>query len=863
MKKNIKKAFLLPLLITSIVFSILCSSLCGVLFYRFYHQQKLQYENMLLGQTVRKCQDRMTNAFQIMDRIGNNPEFSYHMCSDRTVSSRDWITDIMTSYNVDNSAIEQLLFFSEKKRLSATLIPAATYDELSGLEAVRQAEPGKVVLISSEDRKLSTMLGYEDSRMILLESVVMENGSPAFVLGVLEVDPFRGLLPVNMTVEMVDNASEKRQYAADKANGVISAEDGNFRYLLRQDDFPDKHLQKALFAFCSSFAGCLILSFAGAVVYYRRIQKPIAKLKDVAQDYDPFQRKERYNYRSWLNRKKSLKQTTFEAVILCMVAPIMLQCAANYCVVGKLADGFLSESSSEQANYIYNAVNERFSSKLSAMQGIGYDSRMQQALKTRDSAAIEEVVADYGILYNQSDSVTIYGPYMELVYASDRLDPVLLSQAELSSIKAKLGVDTWYMNCSIDEYDGRICIYNWIRDIITGNVLGVIQGEINTAKLNSCWAESTADVIELSDSTGRVIVSGSMSGEKENSNGFSIRMELRPWKQTIQEEQWNLRIHYSFENRQVFVSSVLSTLLGYLLLLILIAIILAQRISDQLSKPLSRLETVSQKMFAQSSGERTLWKLPEDLPITEYSELSQSFNQVAERTEKLIDQVMVLTKKEAELKLQKDSINAYALQAQINPHFLYNTLESISCVVSMNRNEDAKEMIGLLAKLFRYSIKQGEPYVTLGEEIEKLGEYVKLINIRLNGGLLLETDIPERFLSKRVLRFSLQPIVENSVAHGMTNGNCHVLIKATEDNQEFVLSIQDDGIGIEPEKLSEIERMLTEGSQHRNIGLCNVNSRLKMVFGENFGLMVQSEQGNGTTVTIRMPSAAQNMERER
>ncbi len=197
------------------------------------------------------------------------------------------------------------------------------------------------------------------------------------------------------------------------------------------------------------------------------------------------------------------------------------------------------------------------------------------------------------------------------------------------------------------------------------------------------------------------------------------------------------------------------------------------------------------------------------------------------------------------------------LQSQINPHFLYNTLDSITWMIEGERNDEAAFMISQLAKLFRISLSQGHTIIRIKEELQHAKSYMNIQQTRYKNKFSITFDIAPEILEDCVVKLILQPILENAIHYGVQEmddmGEIHV--RGIRQHGEIILSVTDNGMGI-PE--DEIEFLLTDTQRvHKKgsgVGLVNVNNRIKILFGEKYGLQIESEPDVGTTVSIRIPA---------
>ena len=230
----------------------------------------------------------------------------------------------------------------------------------------------------------------------------------------------------------------------------------------------------------------------------------------------------------------------------------------------------------------------------------------------------------------------------------------------------------------------------------------------------------------------------------------------------------------------------------------------------------------------------------------EVQELSDSFGHMVVRIQRLMTTV-----REEEVNLRKTELKA--LQAQINPHFLYNTLDSIAWMCEQGRNADAVKMVHALARLFRISISKGHELIPIAKEIEHAESYLQIQKYRYKNQFTYEFDVDPECLEYYCNKITLQPIIENAINHGLDllveEGS--ILVRVRQDGGDIVFYVQDNGVGMSAEQIRAI--MQRGPSDRTGIGIKNVNDRLKIYFGKNYGLRITSEPDVGTCVEIRMP----------
>ena len=234
----------------------------------------------------------------------------------------------------------------------------------------------------------------------------------------------------------------------------------------------------------------------------------------------------------------------------------------------------------------------------------------------------------------------------------------------------------------------------------------------------------------------------------------------------------------------------------------------------------------------------------------EVQELSASFSHMVVR----IQQLMVTVRQE-EINLRKTELKA--LQAQINPHFLYNTLDSIAWMCEQGQNADAVQMVHALARLFRISISKGHELIPIAKEIEHAESYLQIQKYRYKNRFSYDFQVDPSCLDYLCNKITLQPIIENAINHGLDLlvEEGHIQVEVKPDGDDIVFRVIDDGVGMSPEQVQAI--MNQKPKDHTGIGIRNVNDRLKIYFGKQYGLRIESVPDEGTCVEIRMPKVRQ------
>lgn len=232
-------------------------------------------------------------------------------------------------------------------------------------------------------------------------------------------------------------------------------------------------------------------------------------------------------------------------------------------------------------------------------------------------------------------------------------------------------------------------------------------------------------------------------------------------------------------------------------------------------------------------------------PADEVGRLGREYKEMRREIDELMQQKYEsgIAIKDAELK---------ALQAQINPHFLYNTLDLINWEAMERDAPEIGELVQMLARYYKSVLRKGFDTVSLHHEIEHIVTYVKIQNFRFDGRIHLKVEIPEELMSKKMLKLTLQPIIENSVSHGISaedEGEETITVRAREEGGDLIIEVQDDGKGMTKEQL---ETILKVDENNSHYAVFNIHDRIRLKYGEGYGLRYESAVGQGTMVTIRI-----------
>jgi len=293
------------------------------------------------------------------------------------------------------------------------------------------------------------------------------------------------------------------------------------------------------------------------------------------------------------------------------------------------------------------------------------------------------------------------------------------------------------------------------------------------------------------------------------------------------------------------------------IMVVLIGILISLLLGFILSKPLvGSIHTLRRAMENVEKG-----NLNHRVSIQSYDEIGQlgkGFNHMVNEIDRLVSEVYKtgLREKEAEIK---------ALQSQMNPHFLYNTLETINMLAITKGNLEVSDMVSSLGRLLRYTVDNSSKIVTFKEELSFIHSYIAIQRVRMGEELQYDQDIDPSLLDVLIPKLVLQPFVENAILHGLFGQGGRIVIKASTKNQILEIVIHDNGKGVSIEKLEELKKSLKTGQtlpskNHNGIAMPNVHERIQLLYGEQYGIEIENQEQNGFSVTLKMPIQRKGIE---
>lgn len=318
--------------------------------------------------------------------------------------------------------------------------------------------------------------------------------------------------------------------------------------------------------------------------------------------------------------------------------------------------------------------------------------------------------------------------------------------------------------------------------------------------------------------------------------GYSYDRELRQliYSTRIENANWILVGVLSLDGIGMLEKQLFYVVVFLGVLIFIIMLISGTFLADRISKPLRNIEESMneiEKLDEVKVGKRGFYEI---------TLLEENYNKMIKRIKELMQQLS-----EKEKQLRKHEVNT--LISQINPHFLYNTLDTIIWMAEVGDGSKVIEMTKALARFFRLSLNKGKEFVTIEEEINHIREYLYIQKVRYEDKLEYTINVDSDLLKEKIPKIILQPFVENSIYHGIKNldGKGHIHIEAKAEADKIVFKVEDNGVGFDGKS-----RVKSDGSKLGGIGIANVDKRIKLYYGNDYGVSVYSESGKGCRIEV-------------
>ena len=442
---------------------------------------------------------------------------------------------------------------------------------------------------------------------------------------------------------------------------------------------------------------------------------------------------------------------------------------------------------------------------------------------------------DKSVYSNLKDGYAISQPHVNTLYQNKYPWVVTIAKKEYSNLfSQQVFVAIDFKFSSIAKYIDKVSIGQRGYCYIVNSKGQIIYHPQQQMLFLGLKEENTFEISELSDGIHR---------KKDNIYNISS-LDSCNWK--------IVGVSFNDEITQAVKSQVVVGLIFALLFSAFMSAVIYFLLSRTVTRPVRRLVASMQKFEKQAET----FEYKADMSnVAEFQTLSTSFEHMVLMIQSLVEKVH-----NEEIVLRKTELKA--LQAQINPHFLYNTLDSIQWMCEQDNSKDAVKMVGALAKLFRISISHGNEFIAISDELKHAESYLIIQSYRYKNQFTYSFDVDKSVLDCMCNKITIQPFIENAIYHGLDRmvdeGEIKIIVERR--GKDIAIIVKDNGLGMTEEQCKAV---LQKGrSDSKGIGVKNVDDRLKIYFGEEYGITIDSELDVGTTVTIKIPKIEKGHENE-
>ncbi|WNR45262.1 sensor histidine kinase [Paenibacillus roseipurpureus] len=466
-------------------------------------------------------------------------------------------------------------------------------------------------------------------------------------------------------------------------------------------------------------------------------------------------------------------------------------------------------------------------------------------------------------------------------------EPGKLYEKLMSSIQDPTRLTILHTSIKPDKTGLVVTLVRPFRGYSTYDFNGLIAMEVNVNELSTLWEK-----VDIGDEGYFFIVDGdgnliyhpdkSLMGKPlaqpvaEDiiaADEGSIRLgdskdeRLYVWRSSAY-SGWKLVVSLPVNELRKPIMAIRSVIIPVGALTLIVGLWMAYQFSQSIHRPVQILKQ------GMRQTERGVWKhIPVGDRLDELGLLTKSYNLMVTRLSEMIEKVYhaELEQQKAELafrtqQLERQRAEFQALQLQINPHFLYNTLETINCYAIIQDSDEIREIVGSMAYMLRYASQTNLKEITVVNELNHIRNYMIILKHRLDREFEIDVAIPPSLLLEKMVCFTLQPLIENVFEHGFRKKiakHHFIRINAMLDEDDFIVTVEDNGLGMSMENLEELRVRLRanklafdqgpESFGEGGTGILNVHRRIQMVFGKSYGLVITSTEGEGTTITMKLP----------
>ncbi len=609
----------------------------------------------------------------------------------------------------------------------------------------------------------------------------------------------------------------------------------------------------------------VLISYAISRLTLKKLIEPLNHLSDNVRRYRNNDEQE-LSF-SIKKDKLSMRDRILVYYLSVILVPLSLFIAACFIFSQQIIHEELIHTETTAFHQTTENIGLFIENKLKAISSMNYDRTIQDAMvKERDELdpdILYEVVNGYMLLTNGYDDITFYNIHQERILSTYNNNQEYQNEID---------------NLPINN-DKKIKWLSVRKDALGRNILGIVI-EVNGSNLDTSYHQYLLkkigyivlrlDESDLEQIYRDIYVKSNASVHMVDDDGTIISsvnesligLPFQPLEDGLPENRssslfinepvegtpWSLTAEYDYQKIYDDFKQILYYSGFFLFIIVLFLVIASYEIAFRIANSITRFNHI----LSDTKAGMSLQYFPSNSRISEVYELAVTFNEMVTRIDTLIDDLILSKNKQNRLETEKKDAEILALQSQIKPHFLCNTLESIRCLVKEKKETAATEMLKDLSDLFRYGISKVENLIDIRQEISHAVAYTRIMKKRFEN-IQFYFEMDEAVNEYQTPKMVLQPIIENAIYHGLVpqKSQGSIKISCREEKETILFSVTDDGVGIDRNALIELKDRLRHSHSNR-IGLENVQKRLNLYFGEKADIQIVSDT-KGTTVTLTIP----------
>lgn len=558
----------------------------------------------------------------------------------------------------------------------------------------------------------------------------------------------------------------------------------------------------------------------------------------------------------------TLREKVFYYLIVTILLPVCCFVAIFFLQSNKIIQHNMKDSYSQMFQKTAGDVNSFMEKKEKLLMGLSFSNAVQNAINNHiyHAESIGDTVEQFIYLGLHNDKFSLYGSDNHLIFSSGFRQAQSIEEPYLADLQNIYRGIVWKQGKDRNNKD---------MIMLGMNVVGLSNSRMKGYSVIEMDYRQFADVYTYA--LGNDVNTFILDLTEPNANDMELRrfvdsiagksgssiIEMDGERRLLFYEKIGFRNLYLvtvIKGNSVYEFSFADTLYNIYVVAVffIILVLLSFVVSWYLLKPVHRMN----EMFDFAKSGRFEIPADHDYYISDIQELHNNFIRMIERIEDLIEDMLILNSKKHKVEIEKKTAEIRALQAQINPHFLQNTLDNTVYMIKNDHKEQAVTMIQSLSSLFRFGIGIGENMINIQEELKHVKAYVNIMNIRHSNQIHFVWHIDESLLQYKTLKLTLQPIIENAITHGVFHKmkEATIVFECRSEGDCIQFRVTDNGSGIPEQKYAKLmARLNSVEYTDENIGLFNVQNRIRLYFGAEFGLSILTAAGRGTTVVLTIP----------